>query len=50
MIQNILPVHHAQLHPYLKLGDHRLGLLLNFNVELMKNGIKRIIHGDIEIE
>ncbi len=32
----------AQVVTYLKLSDHRLGLLLNFNVLLMKNGIRRV--------
>jgi GxxExxY protein len=37
------PVWEAQLLSYLKLTKKRLGFLLNFNVPLMKNGIKRII-------
>lgn len=37
-------VHVAQLLTYLKFGKFRLGLLLNFNVSLMKAGIKRIVH------
>lgn len=41
-VENVLPVHHAQLMTYLKLTNCRLGLLLNFNVPLLKNGIKRI--------
>ena len=36
------PVHHAQLMTYLKLTKNRLGLLINFNVPLLKNGIKRV--------
>ncbi|MBI1344210.1 MAG: GxxExxY protein [Terrimonas sp.] len=39
----ILPVHEAQLLTYLKLSQKRLGLLINFNVPLLKNGIKRMI-------
>lgn len=42
-VEAILPVHEAQLLTYLKLTDKRLGFLLNFNVPLMKNGIKRIV-------
>jgi len=34
-----------QLLNYLKLGDRRLGLLINFNVRLLKHGIKRIVNG-----
>ena len=38
----ILPIHHAQLHTYLKLSGLTLGLILNFNETSLKNGIKRI--------
>jgi GxxExxY protein len=41
--ERLLPVHEAQLLTYLKLSGMRLGLLLNFNVALMKQGIRRII-------
>lgn len=41
-VEAILPVHKAQLLTYLKLTGHRLGLLINFNVPLIKDGIKRI--------
>ena len=41
----LLPVHEVQLVTYLKLADKKLGLLLNFNVSLMKQGIKRKING-----
>lgn len=37
-------VHFAQLLTYLKLGNYKLGLLINFNVSLLKYGIKRIIN------
>ena len=37
-------VHKAQLLTYLKLGNYKLGLLINFNEILLKNGIKRIIN------
>jgi GxxExxY protein len=37
-------VHKAQVLTYLKLGYYRLGLLLNFNVSVLKDGIKRIIN------
>ena len=42
-VQKLLPVHNAQILTYLKLSGMRLGLLLNFNVALMKQGIRRII-------
>jgi GxxExxY protein len=38
------PLHVAQLLSYLRLGKWRLGLLLNFNSPLMKNGIRRIVN------
>lgn len=41
-VDTLLPIHEAQLQTYLKLSGHRLGLLLNFNVVRLKNGIKRI--------
>lgn len=41
--ENLLPVHEAQVLTYLKLTHCRLGLLLNFNVLVFKEGIKRII-------
>lgn len=37
-------IHKAQLLTYLKLGNYKLGLLINFHVNLLKNGIKRIIN------
>ncbi len=38
-------VHLAQTLTYLKLGNYKLGLLMNFNVSLLKNGIKRVVNG-----
>jgi GxxExxY protein len=46
-VEAILPVHEAQLVTYLKLADRKLGLLINFNVTLLKNGIRRKINGNI---
>jgi len=43
-IEAVLAVHKAQLLSYLRLADRRLGLLLNFNTVLLKNGIFRIIN------
>ncbi len=40
----ILPVFEAQLISYLRLTDKRLGFLINFNVPLVKNGIKRFVN------
>jgi hypothetical protein len=41
-VEKLLDVHKAQLLTYLKLNRSRLGLLINFNVSLIKDGIKRI--------
>jgi GxxExxY protein len=43
-IAAIQPIHEAQLLSYLKLSNLKIGLLLNFNVKLMKDGIKRIVN------
>ena len=43
-VEALLPVHEAQLINYLKLSRKQLGLLLNFNVVLMKNRIRRIVN------
>ncbi|HEY3341566.1 MAG TPA: GxxExxY protein [Anaerolineae bacterium] len=41
----LLPIHEAQLMTYLKLGGWHLGLLINFNVDVLKHGIKRRVWG-----
>ena len=46
-VETILPVHEAQLVTYLKLADKKLGLLINFNVPLLKDGIRRKINGNL---
>ena len=43
-VETIAPLHRRQLLTYLKLADKRLGLLINFNVVLIKNGITRIVN------
>ena len=43
-IESISPVHKKQLLTYLRLTDKRLGLLINFNVELIKNGLSRVVN------
>ncbi|OGP84450.1 MAG: GxxExxY protein [Deltaproteobacteria bacterium RBG_16_54_11] len=42
-IDRILPIHEAQLLTYMKLADVSIGLLMNFNVKYMKDGIKRMV-------
>jgi len=44
-IDAIAPVHKKQLLTYLRLADKRPGLLINFNVDLIKNGISRVVNG-----
>lgn len=42
-VKNLQPIHKAQLLTYLKLAEKRLGLLINFNVTHLREGIKRVI-------
>ena len=44
-VEKLEPVFHKQLQTYLKLSDKRLGILINFNVPLLKDGLKRIANG-----
>ena len=43
-VQQLLPIHTAQLLSYLRAGDYRLGFLLNFNTVHMRDGIKRVVN------
>ena len=43
-VEKLLPIHQAQLLTYLKLTNLQLGFLLNWNVTLMKHGIKRMVN------
>ena len=43
--EQIEPIHKAQVLTYLRLSDLRLGLLLNFNVPVMKDGVVRMLNG-----
>jgi GxxExxY protein len=43
-VAKLLPVHQAQLLSYLRLLDKRVGLLINFNVPYLVQGIKRLVH------
>ena len=42
-VDTVLPVHQSQLLTYLKLSGCRLGFLMNFNVPLFKNGLRRLV-------
>jgi len=43
-VENLAPVHYAQLLTYLKLSDLKLGLLINFNTKTLKNSIHRVVN------
>ncbi len=43
-VEAISPVHLKQLRTYLRLADKKLGLLINFNTELIKDGIRRVVN------
>lgn len=45
-VESLLPVHTAQILTYLELSGHWLGYLLNWNVTLMKSGIRRFVVGN----
>ena len=42
-VENLAPIHTAQVLSYLRMTNHPLGLLINFNVPILKQGIKRIV-------
>jgi GxxExxY protein len=44
-IEALAPIHKRQLLTYLRLANMRLGLLINFNVERVKDGIQRVVNG-----
>lgn len=43
-LENLAPVHYAQILTYLKLSGKKLGLLINFNCKLLKNNVHRIVN------
>jgi len=44
-VENLLPVHKMQVLTYLRLSGLKLGLLINFNVKLIKDGFVRVVNG-----
>lgn len=44
-LEVMLPVHKAQLLTYLRLSDHKVGLLINFNVPSLARGVSRVVNG-----
>ncbi|MGB8012809.1 MAG: GxxExxY protein [Terriglobales bacterium] len=43
-VEKLLPIHEAQILSYLRLSKKRVGLLMNFHVPVLKNGLKRIVN------
>jgi GxxExxY protein len=43
-VEALAPIHEAQLLTYLKLTGIKIGFLINFNVVVLKNGIRRLVH------
>ena len=41
-VEKILPIHEAQIYTYLKLTGNKIGLLINFNTKILKDGLTRI--------
>jgi GxxExxY protein len=48
-VQRLEPVHHLQVLTYLRLSDRWLGLLFNFNVALIKHGLRRFLNGHPQV-
>ena len=44
-IERVMPIHEAQLLSYLRMSNLKLGLLLNFNQKLLRDGIRRVVNG-----
>jgi len=44
-VDRLLPIHRAQVLTYLKLTSRPVALLINFNVELLRNGVRRVLNG-----
>lgn len=42
-VEKVLPIHEAQMLTYLKLSGHRVGLLMNFNSVVLKDGLRRFV-------
>jgi len=47
VVQELSPVNHIQLTTYLRMSQMKLGLLINFNAEILRNGIHRKINGNL---
>jgi GxxExxY protein len=47
-VEGLAPIHEAIVLTYLRLSGHRLGLLINFNVPILKNGVRRFVMSEIK--
>ncbi|MGA7194294.1 MAG: GxxExxY protein [Anaerolineales bacterium] len=47
-MEGLAPIHEAQLLSYLRLSNCKVGLLINFNVKLLKQGVKRLVNGSLD--
>lgn len=47
-VETVLPIHKAQLLSYLRLSRKQVGLLINFNVEYLRDGVKRVINSRLK--
>ena len=43
-VDSLAPIYQAQLLSYLRLSGYKVGLLINFNVKVLKNGIRRVVN------
>jgi GxxExxY protein len=46
-VQEVMPIHHTQMITYLRMAQLKLGLLINFNVDLLRNGVHRKVNGNL---
>ena len=44
-VDRLMPIHRAQVLTYLRLTSHPVGLLINFNVDLLRSGVRRLLNG-----
>lgn len=47
-VDRLAPIHDAQIISYLKIANCKVGLLINFNVKMVKDGIKRFVNGSLD--
>lgn len=47
-VDRLAPIHDAQIISYLKISGRKVGLLINFNVTMVKNGVKRFVNGNLD--